>query len=133
LRILVQWYAILLNAFQHHTSNRLAPIAPNHDPQALRQRLQDKEAQVARNRLKELNKVKAKVELQQRHARMVVERKRALAESSTGQQIGGGLKQAAGFRSSKGVDDTDSGLGGFSRGGSGSSVIGRSTLELNIL
>jgi hypothetical protein len=93
--------------------------------------LQEKEAQVAKNRVEKLDKIKLKLEHKQRHARMVVERKKALASSEAPQYSG--LKTAAGFRSKVGiVDETDSGVGGFSRGGSGNSIRS-SALELNTL
>lgn len=99
----------------------LGPIASNKDSQALRQRLQEKEAQVARNRLKELDKKKIKLEQKQRHALMVLERKRVMIEEGLVEPcvgtLGTGFKKAAGFRSSKVVDD-----GYFSRQHSGNSV-----------
>lgn len=76
----------------------------------LRQRLLEKEAQAASNREKEKKRLLEKIARQEEHARLVLERKRAI-----------GSRQAAGFRSSKNIAEaTDSGYS--SRSGSGRTV-----------
>ncbi|KAI9202878.1 uncharacterized protein BJ171DRAFT_625966 [Polychytrium aggregatum] len=110
------------------------------DPTALKRRLLNKEAQAAHNRQREIEKLQAKLALQDQHARMVQERKRKMGRASNEDlnlSWGGenGLADVLTTQQSlvkelQRLDDADSGKGsssaslsyGQSRSGSGRST-----------
>ncbi|KAJ3412819.1 hypothetical protein HDV05_000225 [Chytridiales sp. JEL 0842] len=105
------------------------------DPILLKKRLLEKEAQAAKNRLREIEKLQSKLAKQEEHARQVLERKRAMGRMSNedlslswgGEESGLEIVEAAANKllGVKEMKDTDSGKGssmGGSRTGSGRST-----------
>ena len=119
-----------------HKPELTTSIKPSnsYNPNLLKQKLLEKEAQAAQNRAREIEKLQSKLARQDEHAKRVQQRKRALGRLSNedlnlswGGEDAGGLLDAviAASNKSKGLSDVDSGKGSStnnSRSGSGRSL-----------